>query len=495
MEGRGAAPSRRSAALPQRRVLVGLGDPLLERALLTALREQGDLAVERTLTGGQLLARAQESGADAALVAIDLPQVTSGILADLRRLGIPALILAPDHAAERWSGCGIVLPPDAAPDQVRAALDAALRGEGPIGQPTMPPHAPSERPGTPSNGPALTVIAVASGAGSPGRTTVALGLAAALGVVAPTILVDADLAGPSLAAHLDADPTRNLFMLAHSDPRTPGDWDRALEQEVQPLDPRSPHAAVLCGVPKPAMRAEVTLPLFERAVAELRARFRYVIVDVGADLLGVEATIHRAALGLADQVLLVGSADLVGLSRLRVARDLCSAHLALDPARLALVVNQYDRRLHHRLAEIEWALGTPLTALVPHDHVAIQRALAEQRPVTLAGRCRSGRALIALAERVHAGRITPLPDARGRAPWWHRAAPGERALAASRGKGASPASLARPRRRWTLPWHRRVPTAAPPQTPEPSGARPRAATVAAGVRTSERKRGRARGRA
>lgn len=487
MESFGKMPYRNPALPPQRRVLIGLSDPLHERAFLPELQERGELAVERVLTGAQLLARAQDVAADAVLVASDLPGVTPALLADLLRVGVPAVVIAPDLDAGRWSGCGIIIPTDAPPDRVRSALDAALRGEGLSRRSPALSRNSAEPPDRAPRSVAHAVIAVASGAGSPGRTTIALGLAAALGIVAPAILVDADLAGPSLAAHLDADPTRNLFMLAHGDPRTAGDWERALEQETQPLDVRSPHGAILCGVPKPAMRAETTVPLFERAVAELRARYRYTIIDVGADLLGPEAAIHRAALGLADQILLVGSADLVGLARLRAALDLCRAQLGVDPERLALIVNRHDRRHHHRRSEIEWALGRPLAALIPHDHVGIQRALAAQRPLTLAGRSAAGRALLALAERAHDGRIAPLPDAPMRQRWWHRIASGDRPSIVRDRANRPPATR---QWRWTRTWRGKspAPEAAPPPDDQPTA--PQATPAAKGRGTNKRRHAR-----
>src|SRR5262249_37296381 len=156
-------------------------------------------------------------------------------------------------------------------------------------------------------------IVVASGHGAPGRTTVATNLAAALGRTAPTVLVDADLSGPSVAACLDADPTRNLYMLAHAEPATPREWQRALGQETQPLGAFSPHASVLCGAPKPEMRRGVSERFLVFLLAELRARYRFVVADIGADLHGADTALHRAAVGLADRILLVAAADLVGL--------------------------------------------------------------------------------------------------------------------------------------------------------------------------------------
>src|SRR5438132_1643140 len=83
-------------------------------------------------------------------------------------------------------------------------------------------------------------------------------------------------------------------------------------QETQPLGVRSPHGVVLCGVPKPEMRTGVTVRFFERLIGELERRYRYVILDVGADLLGAEAAVHRCALGRARLTMLVAAADLVG---------------------------------------------------------------------------------------------------------------------------------------------------------------------------------------
>jgi MinD-like ATPase involved in chromosome partitioning or flagellar assembly len=265
------------------------------------------------------------------------------------------------------------------------------------------------------------VLAVAGGYGSPGRTTVAINLAATLGAVAPTVLVDCDLASAAVAAHLDADPTRNLYMLAHGEPTTPGDWARALAREVQPLAPRSPQATVLCGVPKSELRAAISGPFVEHLVAALQPHYRYVILDVGAELLGGEGAAHRAALHVAPQILFVAAGDLVGLWQARAALARIQSHLQVDRARIALVVNRHDRRYHHGRAEIEWALGVPAAAVLPWDYAAAQRALAAQRPVVLDRPSPLGRALLDLADRVHGDKVVLPPEAaRPRWPRWPR---------------------------------------------------------------------------
>lgn len=407
------------------RLAVGLGDAERERALLPSLAESGDFVVaERSLAADQLLESLRDGRVDAALLTADLHRLTDTALAELARTRVPVVLLAPQPDDERWRGFpGPVLPADADAAAAGEALLAALRGERPRpAPPREEPPRPAERvcpAETRSTG--LAVLAVASGPGSPGRTTVAVALAAAIGAVAPVVLVDADLVGASVASHLDLDPTRNLYMLAHAEPATAREWERALAQETHPLGPRSPQAAVLCGVPKPEMRTAITPRFFERLVAQLRERYRYVILDVGADLLGTEAALHRAALGLSEQVLLVASTDVVGLRHARTALGLLKTHVSVDPERVALILNRHDRRYHHGRGEIEWALGTPTAVMVPFDHGGVQRALAAQRPVVLDERSRAGRALLDLAERVHGGGIVlpPEPAADGR-PLWRR---------------------------------------------------------------------------
>lgn len=400
-----------SDGVPPIRLAVGLADPERERALLPALSERGDFAiVERCLAAEQLLDCARGGRVEAILVAFDLHRLSATVLAELARTGVPLVLLAPHSDDPRWQTLP-VLPLETDPETVRRALWAAVHGERPA--PITPvAEASANEPPMAAQNPsgAVSVIAVAGGQGSPGRTTVALSLAAALGAIAPTVLVDGDLSGPSLAAHLDADPTRGLYMLAHAGPQAAHEWARAIEQETQPISARSRHAVVLCGVPKPEMRSGISSQLFEQLIGELQQRYHHVILDVGADLLGPEGAAHRSALRLAHQVLLVASADLVGLWRARAALGLLQSQLQISLDRVALVVNRYDRRYHHSRSEIEWALGLPSAAVIPFDHAGIQRAIAAQRPIAFDKRSRAGRALLDLAERVHGGAIALPPE-------------------------------------------------------------------------------------
>jgi len=422
------------------RLAVALGDSEREQRLLPILSTRDDVrVVERCLSADQLLEAVVAGRVDVALVAADLHRLGSGPLADLTASRLPMVLLVSDPRDTRWQAQpGVLLPLDAEPELVDRGIVAALRGdrlttsnrvEIPISSPAVeePPELRTEsHPGPPS------VIAIGSGPGSPGRSTTAVNLAAALGAVQPTILVDVDLAAPSIAAMLDADPTRNLYMVAHAEPEAPWEWDRAVESEVQPIDHgRSPYGYVLCGVPKPDMRGRLTARFLERLLIALQRRYRYVVLDTGAEWLGSEGAVHRAAIGLSQQILLVCSADLVGMVRARTSLALLESHLHVSPSRVALVVNRHDARFHHGRTEIEWALKASTACLIPYDHLGVERALATQRPAVLLKRGAAGRALLDLAERLHGGKLVLPPEpsaARGRAglrlpsvPWPKRA--------------------------------------------------------------------------
>src|SRR5581483_7186351 len=223
--------------IPSLRIVVGLGDPECERELLPALIELGEITVEqRCLSADQLLDCVRREHPDACLLAEGLHRLTPVVLADLDRARIPLVLLTSNFGDARWQDFARqILPLEADHTTVHQALLAATRGERP-GPSKRAMHTAAEGPVAREaelSSPALSVLTVASGPGSPGRTTIALNLAAALGAVAPTVLVDLDLSGPSVAAHIDADPTRNLYMLSHDEPETDGEWSRALDQETQ----------------------------------------------------------------------------------------------------------------------------------------------------------------------------------------------------------------------------------------------------------------------
>jgi MinD-like ATPase involved in chromosome partitioning or flagellar assembly len=264
------------------------------------------------------------------------------------------------------------------------------------------------------------VVSVCGSVDGPGRATVSIGLAAAFGALGPTVLVDADLECPSIAAALDGDPTRNVAMLCYAlggaESVAAQTWNRALAAELQPLHPSSPGAWMLCGLPKAEMRGALPRGFWRDLAGELRRRFRYVVLDVGSVPAGADGGGLLEALSAADRVLLVAPAHVVGLHHTRRVLGALRASEAVPDSRLGLVLDRYDRRYHHAPGEVECSLQVRALAVIPHDYAGVQRALAEQRPVVAGSQGGAGRAILELASGLHSGLIAPPSDGGRPAP-------------------------------------------------------------------------------
>ncbi len=436
------------------RLALGLGDQELEQRLRPAFDAADDMVVvAQCLAADQLVLAVESRQVDAVVVAWSLHRLTDAVLDQLDRSGLPVVLLVPDPHDQRWRGRrGPVMAVGSDDATIRQALGAIRRGESflnlsrprPIPQPVILKDL--DRPASPASG----VIAVAGGAGSPGRTTLAINLAAALGTAAPTVLLEADLCAPTIAAFLDRDPSRNLCTLAHAVREDTHAWASALADELQPLSAHSPMALVLCGLPKREMRASIAPAFLERLVAELARQYRYVVIDVGPDWMGtdVAAANHCAILASAPQVLLVSASDLVGLWHARTALDQLERQLGIERQNVQLVLNRHDPRFHHDRSEVAWHLGAPVVAVIPFDHAAAQRAIAQQRPLVVDANSRASRAMLSLAEGVHTARlrlpVEPSVHA-GADRWWRRLLPGGTAGSVSRA-GQLPVAVAQGRR-------------------------------------------------
>ena len=397
------------------RVALGLGDQELEQRLRPALDADAELSVAaHCLAADQVLQALESAAVDAIVVAWGLHRLSEAVISELERARLPVVLLAPSTTPHLEKLQRItLLPLDVDTETLRAAIKLAARGERwrpPRARREMEASAPASPPEAPAA--ALQIFAIAGGSGSPGRTTLAINLATALGAVASTVLVDLDCATPCVAAYLNRDPSRNVCTLAHAVREDPHGWSRALDQELQALHSRSPRSVVLCGLPKRELRPSVTPAIMEQLVEQLARRFRYVILDVGAELLGMDAPaiVHRAALSVAQHVLLVTGCDLVSLWHARLALSQLERTLSIDRERVSLIPNRHDGHFHHSAAEIEWHLGAAVAMVVPNDYRALQRAVAEQSPVVLDPHSRAARAMLRLAERIHQGRVRLAPD-------------------------------------------------------------------------------------
>lgn len=351
------------------RILLALGDPVLERRLVDELPGEGVMVAGRCLDGPSLLEAASTDAVDMVLASGGLHGLTEGTLMALGERRVPVVLLVANAAeTERFAALAAVVPTAAT---TAAVADVLRHGSEDIrlSHPVRPTRAePLRDVASSSSGEdGGSVIAVVSGKGAPGKSTVAIALASAWSREQREVaLVDGDLRGGNIAPYLNLDPRRGLVGLGAST----GPLAESVAGELQP----GPGFAVLCGLERLEFGAVVGADILAAAVATLRLEFGLVVVDAGVSA-------GPAVLRGADVVLLVTGADLVSLWNTRVALPGLSA----AGARCAAVVNRREGREHYDQDEVERALGLPVLAVVREDRRKARRAIERHVSLTETG--------------------------------------------------------------------------------------------------------------
>ncbi len=412
------------------RLAVLLGTHRSATALIPGLQQSRFAVTHHCLEPAQLHEAIDGGAVDVALVSTGPRGLDAAALSALSRRHVPLVVLDSQAHHHRWANfAGVVLAADVSIDLVLAGLEAAVRGER-LRQPvertevaSPPPEASFETESESSielrDGTAAgegTVITVLGGHGAPGRSTVALNLAALFGRVAAAVLVDADLCAPVLAARLGADTNKNLVTVAHTAPVANEEWSSVLRRDLQPIcrDGIS-QTLFLAGLPR--TDAELRDGFLDGLLEALRARFDYVICDTGVRWLDGDR-IARVPLQAADTVLVTTAPETAGVPRARHALDAVRRYVG--DVKTGIVVNQYRSRKDFHRWDYEFAFGEPLSAVLPFDPEACWRAIEHRRPVVFADR-RSPltKSVVELAQRLHGGQIE-LPRPKGterRLPW------------------------------------------------------------------------------
>jgi len=236
------------------------------------------------------------------------------------------------------------------------------------------------------------VVAVWGPAGAPGRTTVAVSLAAELAAAGrEVLLVDADTYAASVAqvlGLLDESPGLVAAVRAGLD----GRLDPAVLARLTPV--ASPRLRVLTGLTRAARWSELRPAGLQAVLSAGRALADVVVVDLAPPLEEDEELSYDTAaprrngaaldvLRAADDVVVVGSADPVGLQRLvRGLQDLAGA---VPSASVTVVVNRVradavGRSPAVRVREaLQRFAGVEVRHLVPDDRPATDRALLSGR--------------------------------------------------------------------------------------------------------------------
>lgn len=380
-------------------LLVSTGAAWESQALAALQAHPGTVVLKRCVDVADLLAAASTGQADVAVLGVDLAGLDQGVVDDLGRYGVRVLGIATDPGLTQPRAARIGIP---------AVLDAGRIGDvgdvvaalpadptvpvAPVGQPQEPARGLLEQPpgavppAPPSAGSPGRVIVVWGPGGAPGRTTLAGGLAAELARRGlSTLLVDADPYGGSVAQQLGIlDEVSGLLAAARLVAAG------TIEERFATVQRRlSDRLRVVTGLPRPDRWVEVR-PGTLTAIVDRARLDGQVVLDTGFSVEPDPASdlgrpgrndLTREALELADEVVLVGAADPVGLARL--ARAVTEVHEVVPDPRVRVVVNRMRPTLGWRESDVVAMLagfGPSLGVhFLPDDQAAVDRALVAGR--------------------------------------------------------------------------------------------------------------------
>ncbi|MDM7853977.1 AAA family ATPase [Cellulomonas alba] len=362
------------------------------RGRLNVVRRCADLA--------ELLAAAEAGLGGLAVVSSDLELLDAESVDVLHRAGVQVVgVVERDRPwlAERLAACGVDLVVEAPDDELaaRSLVEDALvvldRGSPrppeirlPAGgRPDAPMPLPTERG---------RLVAVWGPTGAPGRTTVAVNVAAELAAGGSrTLLVDADTYGGSVAqvvGLLDEAPG----LAAAARVGVQGALDLVGLARLAPV--LAPDLRVLSGISRADRWPELSAPALEPVWRTARSLARWTVVDCGFCLEEDEALSYDtraprrnaatlSALEAADVVVVVGAADPVGVQRLVRGLGELSDHglgahrvVAVNRVRASVAGPRPAEAVADALARYA---GVASPHLLPDDGQALDTALLSAR--------------------------------------------------------------------------------------------------------------------
>lgn len=362
-------------------VLLLAGGASWEASVLDALGRAGIAVAKRCVDVPDLMASAALAGAPVAVVGGEVPHLDAEVVTHLLRYDVRTLAVTTDPlVGDRLARMGVVETVSAVGTDVvdaveRVAARDVLSDPDPVGRHRVEPSAGR-------------VVAVWGSAGAPGRTTLAVGLASELAASGHrVVLVDADPYGGTVAQSLgildEISGLLSVARMANLGTLDESSFARSCRRVGERLD-------VLTGLPRADRRVEVRPGVID-TVLRVAAGLGEVVVDCGFCLEDPDAPLARDrmtldAVGAADEVLVVGSAEPSGLTRL--ARGLVELRDVTD-APVRIVVNRMRPSLGWRERDIVGMVEGYVRPLgvhfLPEDRVIVDRSLVGGQSVTELG--------------------------------------------------------------------------------------------------------------
>lgn len=354
----------------------------IEDRLADEATRHGHEVVARGGSGAEISSLLSTLRPDVVIAAASSRYLTERVIANCDEAGVRVIAMVVDDAARRHAAAlGIFETADAAaawPD-----IEPLLQAARPAGQAAI---ARNDRG---------TVIAVWGPAGSPGRTTLAIGIAAEIAARGHTVaLADVDTHGASIAPTLgmldEAPGFAAACRLAGSDSLTRDELERIGQRYESPLG----GFWVLTGIGRPSRWPELSGDRVATTIRACRSWVEYTILDTASSLENDEeissdlfaprrnaATV--TAVHEADRIVAVGSADPVGMSRfLRAHVDLveaASTHeitVVMNRVRASAIGMNPNGQVTQTLSRFG---GIESPVLVPHDQSAVDGAVLSGR--------------------------------------------------------------------------------------------------------------------
>jgi MinD-like ATPase involved in chromosome partitioning or flagellar assembly len=411
-------------------LLLAAGEPWESPALADLEAHPGVVVLKRCVDVDDLLAAVTSGQADVAVVSLDAPGLDAASVAHLRRHAVRPVAVTSARSddldvrehAQRLGiaalvGSGELASLPAAVTTVEDVADTRARDEQ---LPELPDGVDDLDPTHDGR-----VVVVWGPAGAPGRTTVATNLAWEVARrQVPVVLADLDPYGGAVAQQLGVlDEVSGLLSAARL--AAAGQLDERFASVCRGV---GEHLAVVTGLPRPDRWREVRPAQVDQLLEAARVR-GHVLVDTGFSLEDDPGTdfgarpgrnaLTLAAIEQADELLVVGSADPVGLSRL--ARGLVDLRELTTGVAVRVVVNRMRSSIGWSEKEIAGMVeGFSRVAglhFLPEDRAGLDRALVSGRALADLGDSSLVQSLSALADAVFPASVRPAP---ARAGWRRR---------------------------------------------------------------------------